>query len=75
MNMPMPTGRAEVQPQRKMSLSVTEIAEAFSFPISGVHDMLSAEMKQLEREAKIQQYILLLSVKAVKDFLAASRLH
>ena len=75
MNMPIPNGRADVQPQRKMAQSVKEIAEAFSLPISDVQDRLSAEMKQLEQKAKIRQYIPLLSVKAVKDFLAASRLH
>jgi predicted RecA/RadA family phage recombinase len=61
------------QQQYKVAQSVNEIAEAFSLPRADVQDMLTGEMNQLEQKAKIQQYILILSVKTVKDFLAASR--
>ena len=73
-NSPLLHERTDVQhQQRLMAHSVKEIAEAFSFPISGVHDMLTGEVKQLEKGAKIRQYVLLLSIKLVKDMLAANR--
>lgn len=71
---PMLGERAAVhQQQYKVAQSVNEIAEAFSLPRADVQDMLTGEMNQLEQKAKIQQYILILSVKTVKDFWAARR--
>ncbi len=66
--------RAVVDRQQLHWHSVAQdLAEAFSCPVSEIEKMLCAEMHQLEQEAHIKDFVLLLAIKQVKDFLRAHR--
>lgn len=62
--------RAVVDRQQLNWHSVAQdIAEAFSCPVSEIEKLLSAEMHQLEQEARIKDFVPLLAIKQVKDLL------
>lgn len=56
-----------------MEQLIKDMADEFALPVSDVHHLLSTEMNHLEQGAHIKQYILLLAIKRVREFLATGR--
>ena len=51
---------------------VESLGQEFSCPLAEVERMLSVTARQLEQEAQVKDFIPLLAVKQVKDFLRKS---
>jgi|SRR5262245_31138856 len=70
----LPEVRVDFQRQpMKWQGTVENLAEEFSCPVSEVERMLSTAANQLEQEARVKEFILVLAVKEVKTLLRAHR--
>jgi hypothetical protein len=66
--------RAAIERQpAKWQVIVKDLAEEFSYPVSEVEQILSAETHQLEQGAHIKVFVPLLAIKEVKTLLRLSR--
>jgi hypothetical protein len=64
----LPESRATFQRQQPKWLGIAkDLAEAFSYPIAEVEQLLCTEAHLLEQEARIKEFIPTLAVKRVKE--------
>ncbi len=54
---------------KAIEYDIRDLAKQFALPPSEAHDMLWDEIHQLERAARIQDYVPLLALKHVKEYL------
>jgi Protein of unknown function (DUF3562) len=72
-NVPVETATSHQREARHTAQAVEDIARQFSLRLSEVEEILKIHIYRLDQRARIKQYVSLLAIKQVKDFLRTNQ--